>query len=177
MASSSDEPRGKRWLKRALSYAAQILVAVVVIWGVSEWQARGLLPRETSAPAFSLRSLEGEELTVESLRGRKVVLYFFAPWCSVCNLASKNIVALREARGEDDVAIVAVGLGWNRRSEVEEFASEHHLNVPVLLGNDEVLRDYNIGAFPTIYVLDERGVVQDRLVGYTTEIGLRLRTL
>ncbi len=177
MAGSREEPEPKRWTRKILSWAIQLLILGAVVWGVTEWQARDLLPRETPAPSFNLTSLEGRELSTDALRGRKTVIYFFSPWCSVCELASKNIVALRRARPESEVAIVAVGLGWRDRRELERFAEEHDLNVPVLLGDEAVLREYNIRAFPTIYILDERGVVRDRVVGYTTELGLRLRTL
>ena len=177
MGAARDQSTGKSLRKKVLSYTFQAALLVIVLWGITEWQARNLLPKNSTAPAFTLDSLDGEALSSEALKGRKVVLYFFAPWCSVCNFASKNVVALRNAHDEDEVAVIAIGLGWNTRGEVERFSEEHHLNVPVLLGDDQLLRNYNINAFPTVYILDEQGVVTDRVVGYTTELGLRLRTL
>lgn len=150
---------------------------IVVLLVVTEWQGRHLLSRAAEAPSFTLESLQGEPVSLESARGKTVVLYFFAPWCSVCRYSSHNIRALRQARSDDEMAIYAVGLGYQRRSEVEQFAHEHQLGVPVLLGNDQILERYNINSFPTIYVIDEQGQVQDRVIGYTTELGLRLRSL
>jgi peroxiredoxin len=163
--------------RRALSIAAQVAVVLVAVVGISEWQSRGLIARSSAAPDFTLRSLDGAEVSLSRARGKTVVLYFFAPWCSVCSLSSKNVVALRNARSEADLAIYAVGLDWSSPDELARFAREHELNVPVLAGDDGVRRGYAIQAYPTVYIIDERGRVRDRVVGYTTELGLRLRSL
>ena len=163
--------------RRVVSIVAQVAVVAAVVFGIAEWQARDLVPRRSAAPGFTLRALDGAEVALSESRGKTVVLYFFAPWCGVCSASSKNVVALREARGEDEVAIYAVGLDWSTTGELSRFAREHELNVPVLLGDDGVRRSYSIQAYPTVYVIDDRGRVRDRVVGYTTELGLRLRSL
>lgn len=160
-----------------LSIAAQVVVVLVAVLAITEWQARNLIPRRSAAPDFTLRSLDGAEVSLSRARGKTVVLYFFAPWCNVCSLSSKNVAALRSARREADVAIYAVGLDWSTHDELARFARDHALNVPVLAGDDEVRRRYAIQVYPTVYVIDERGRVRDRVVGYTTELGLRLRSL
>lgn len=167
----------RSWRKKALSWALQAMVVLGVLWAVSEWQARRLLDEQTQAPAFSLPTLEGEQVSLQAASGRKVVLYFFAPWCSVCNYSSHNINALREARTESELAIYAVGLGYDEPSEVAGFAKEHELSVPVLLGSEEMRRAYQVDTFPTVYIIDEQGRIEDRVIGYTTELGLRLRSL
>ena len=165
------------WKSRAFSWGWQILAFLVLLFLVNEWQSRGLLSRRSEAPAFELTAIDGGRYSLADARGKTVVLYFFAPWCSVCRVTSANVEALRQRRSERDVVIYAIGLGWRRRAEVEQFAREHHLTMPVLLGNEQVLRDYHINVFPTIYVIDADGKVRDRVVGYTTEAGLLLRSL
>lgn len=165
--------RRRKWL----GVAAQVALLLAALWAVSAWQTRRLLPSSSPAPHFELRTLEGGTMSVVDLRGRPAVLYFFAPWCSVCRLASQNVASLRRARGERDLAVVAVGLDWAREEEVARFAEEHGLEVPVLLGDDSVLRAYRIGAFPTFYFLDRDGQIRGRTVGYTTLPGLFLRSL
>ena len=105
-----------------------------------------------------------------------MLLYFFAPWCKVCATSSANVNALRAARSESELAIYAIGLEWEDGADLARFAREHELRVPVLRGSAEIERAYHVDTFPTVYVLDEQGAVQDRVIGYTTELGLRLRT-
>ena len=165
-----------RW-QRVARVGAQVLLVLAVLWGVGEWQSRKLLASRTPAPDFTLRSLDGQSVGLRDAAGRKVVLYFFAPWCTACNLTSHNVVALRDARSEQELAVYAIGLGWESVGELEQFARDHDLNMPVLQGGDQIAGDYRISAFPTVYVIDENGSVETRVVGYTTELGLRLRSL
>ena len=144
---------------------------------MTAWQGRHLISDDEQAPAFELETLDGGIVSLADTRGRPTVLYFFAPWCTVCNYSSHNIVALREARSEEDLAVYAIGLGWEDAGDLRRFAAEHELNVPVLLGDDRVQRDYKVTSFPTVYVVDPEGNVSDAVVGYTTELGLRLRSL
>jgi peroxiredoxin len=150
---------------------------LAILWGVSWWQARGLLPTRAPAPGFFLSALDGTSHRLEDARGRKVVLYFFAPWCTVCELSSHNVNALRAARTEQELAVYAVGLGWDEAEELSRFAEEHELRVPVLAGTPRVQRDYQVDTFPSVYIIDAEGRIEDRVVGYTTELGLRLRSL
>ena len=177
MGKKTEKSRKKSPRRKALELGIQIVLVLAVIWGIGVWQGRHLLSDDEPAPAFSLRSLEGSEISLGDIAGKKVVIYFFAPWCTVCNYASHNIVALREARTDDELAILAVGLGWESEDDLRRFAADHELNVPVLAGTDVVQRDYNITSFPTVYIIDEDGAVSDAVVGYTTELGLRLRSL
>jgi peroxiredoxin len=169
--------RPASWPRKIGSWALQLAILAVVLWGVTRWQARRLLSTESPAPAFNLQALDGSSYSLPDARGRKMVLYFFAPWCTVCSYSSHNINALRQARPDDELAIYAVGLEWEQSAELEQFAKEHELRVPVLRGDDELRRAYRVDTFPTVYVVDERGAVADRVIGYTTELGLRLRSL
>jgi peroxiredoxin len=172
----SAKPKRSR-KRRVLSIVGQVVLVGVAALAITEWQGRNLVARRSPAPDLVLRTLDGDEVSLAQARGKTVVLYFFAPWCGVCGASSKNVVALREARREAEVAVYAVGLDWSSPDELARFARDHELNVPVLVGDDDVRRRYAIQAYPTIYVIDERGRVRDRVAGYTTELGLRLRSL
>ncbi len=163
--------------KRLKSILINLLIIIVAFAGVTLWQNRNLLKVSEKAPGFSLRSLEGNIYALDTSGKKKTVLYFFAPWCTVCNLSSHNIVSLREGSDPGDIDIYAVALSYSHESEVKAFAKEHKLTVPVLLGSEEVHRSYKIEAFPTIYIIDKTGNISSRVVGYTTELGLRLRLL
>lgn len=170
-------PARRSWKRTALSWGLQLLGVVAVLWGVTRWQARRLLAERAPAPAFSLSALDGSTHALSEAAGRKLVLYFFAPWCTVCSYSSHNVNALRAARSESELAVLAVGLGWEDESDLRRFATEHGLRVPVLRGDEATQRAYRVDTFPTVYVIDEQGHIADRVVGYTTELGLRLRSL
>ncbi len=163
--------------KRLKSIFLNLLMIIAAFAAVTLWQNRNLLEVSEKAPGFSLQSLDDDTITLDSSGKKKTVLYFFAPWCTVCNLSSHNIVSLREALDREDVDIYAVALSYSRREEVRAFAEDHKLTVPVLLGSEEVRKNYKIEAFPTIYIIDQSGNISGRVVGYITELGLRIRLL
>ena len=154
-----------------------MLLVGALSWAGSALRGRGLVAAGEPAPGFDLVSLQGEHVSLDALRGRKVVLYFFAPWCSVCRQASREVRALRRTTREDRVAVYAIGLSWERPEELHSFAASHDLEIPVLVGDDTTQSAYRVAAFPTFYFVDERGRVRHRLVGLTTRLGLWARTL
>lgn len=135
-----------------------------------------MVGRGEPAPRLVLHDLDDNRVSLSDQRGKTVVLYFFAPWCSVCHASSHNVNVLRQAYPESELAVFAVGLGYETVNELKQFAGKHELSVPVLIGTDETNADYRVSAFPSVYILNGAGEISHRLIGYTTEWGLRLRT-
>ena len=91
-------------------------------------------------------------------------------------MSGGNLNALRKARSEEDLEILVVGLSWEHEQEILEFKNDLELTMPVLIGSEQQMQDYKIKGFPTYFVIDEEGKVTHRSVGYSTEMGMRLRT-
>ncbi len=162
-----------QWLSLLLQAAA----FVALLWGIAWWQQRGSLADGNAlAPDFTLTDLRGETFALSQQRGRRVLLYFFAPWCRVCRLSADNLNALRADRDAAEWRIVTVGLDWPDRQSLEEFKASLDLQVPVLMGTEAVQEEYRIKAYPTYYVIDAEGRVESMSMGYSTELGLRFRT-
>ena len=159
----------------ALLMDAIIIFVILMIF--SWWQNRGTLPASgQSAPEFTLTALDGTSHQLRQYQGKQVLLYFFAPWCSVCRLSAGNLNNLRAARNEDELLILMVALSYENNAEVEGFVTDLDLKVPVLLGTNQQLQDYQIVGFPTYYVIDKAGNLINKSMGYSTELGLRYRT-
>ena len=143
----------------------------------SWWQNRGTLAADNqSAPDFNLLALDGTEYQLSDYQGQEILVYFFAPWCSICRFSADNLNDLRAARSEDELVILMMALSYESRAEVEQFVADLELTVPVLLGSEQQMQDYKITAFPTYYVVDEAGKLASRSMGYSTELGMRIRT-
>lgn len=151
------------------------LVAVVFLV-VSAFQSRNMLAADGEfAPALRGTTLVGQPYSLADQRERPALVYFFAPWCKICAASADNLVRLRRWRDEEDLEIVAVALDWRSAEEVREYVERHRLNVKVVLGSADVARDWQIRAYPSYYVLDDRHRVLRRDIGYSTQLGLWLR--
>lgn len=164
-------------LKKTASYLGQGLLFIAIVYGISLWQSRNMLPEKSPAPSFTGVTLSGDTKGISDISGRKAVLYFFAPWCTVCKFSSHNIVSIRKALDDEETAVYAVALSYKSVEEVKAFVKEHGLNVPVILGDRKLQQLYRIGAFPSIYLIDEKQNIRSRLVGYSTEAGIRIRLM
>jgi thiol-disulfide isomerase/thioredoxin len=166
---------------------------VFVFSGVSWWQVRGLVPGGEPAPELSGASdlpdvtgpvaraaTDGGEESIPvlaSLRGKKILVYFFAPWCQVCRLSAGNLKSIEGWFGPD-VAVVAVALDYSKISEVTAFVHDTGMaESGVVLGNDAIQSAYRISAYPTYYVIAKDGTVSGKSVGYATLAGMVRRLL
>lgn len=76
----------------------------------------------------------------------------------------------------DGLAVYAIALQYDSAEQVADFVADLDLQVPVLLGNQQLAVDYQIQAFPTYYVLDAQGQITAKSLGYSTALGLWLRS-
>lgn len=159
---------------RAVSWGIDIAIIAVVFFAISAWQTRDLLGGGEQSPAFALEQLGGGHVASAQLEGKKTVLVFWAPWCTVCGAESGTISSLAESMG-DDVNVLSVALEYEDIKDVQGFVDEHGVDYPVLLGGRDMVKDWNVAAFPTIYILDEEGKIAHSMVGFTTSFGFRWR--
>lgn len=178
--------RLRRWLR-------DLVLVVIIFSGVSWWQVRRLVPPGDLAPeltgAVDLPDVAGPVLraaaagdqaspaVLASLRGKKILVYFFAPWCQVCRLSAGNLQSIEGWFGPD-VAVLAVALDYSKVSEVTAFVSETGLpSTAVVLGSEAIQSAYRVEAYPTYYVIDKDGSVSGHSVGYATLAGMIRRLL
>jgi thiol-disulfide isomerase/thioredoxin len=153
----------KRWRRGLL----EACVLVGGIWAVRAYQARDLA--SGAMPVRELVSTGGEHL---SLHGPSPVLvHAFATWCGVCRLEEGNVERVAQS-----ARVVGIASQSGSAAEVEAYMRQHGLHYPVVLDRDGSLaRKLGVHAFPTSFFVDAEGNIATREVGYTTELGLRVR--
>jgi peroxiredoxin len=120
------------------------------------------------APEFSLPRLGGGEVSLAELRGRPVVLDFWATWCPPCVHQIPVLNAFHDAHG-DEVAVLGISVDTDGPEAVAAFAAEHEIRYPVLLAAPELARRYGAIGFPTLYVIDAEGGIARSHVGIVSE--------
>jgi peroxiredoxin len=145
-----------------------IIVSGLAVAGCSSGAAPSpVLGVGSPAPDFQLQSLDGKMVTLSSLRGRPVMLNFWATWCAPCRVEMPFIQGVFEDDdwAEQGLVILAVNLG-EPPSKVKSFMEDNGLSFTVLLDADQsVARDYNIRGIPTTYFIDKNGIIRDMKIG------------
>ena len=122
--------------------------------------------RDAPAPGFTLRALDGEQLTLSSLRGRWVLLNFWGTWCSGC---IQELPALKDLATHHRAELVVVSIAVNDDLvTVRKFAEEKQLPYVVLLGgtlDDPTARAYQVHVAPANVVVDPDGIVRFAGIG------------
>lgn len=156
------------------SWLLTLLLAGSIFFGISWYKERTLLAAASAAPAFIAITADGELFRSSELQGKPTLLYFFAPWCGICRLSMPNLKYLQA--DNEGLAVYAIALQYDSPQQVAEFVADLELEVPVLLGNQQLATDYQIQAFPTYYVINAEGQVSAKSLGYSTALGLWLRS-
>lgn len=118
------------------------------------------------APDFVVTTLDGNPLKLSDLRGRPVVVDFWATWCGPCVMEIPHFTRLHDEAGKDGV--VVVGLSREDRAVLKAFSRKQALPYHVASVADlELPAPFaEVQALPTTFFLDEGGVIREVLVGY-----------
>ena len=73
--------------------------------------------------------------------------------------------------------MVSVVLDYQGRADIEKFIDEQGVDYPVLMGDRQTAVDYNVSAYPTMYIIDEEGKIEHAVAGYSTTLGMLWRVL
>lgn len=123
-------------------------------------------PLSGRAPNFALEAVNGGTLRLEDLRGKVVLLNFFATWCLPCRQEIPDFVRLYENFKHKGFEIVGIGLDMEGAAVLRPFLRHFRVSYPVLLGTREVVVDYGgIRGIPTTFLIDKNGIIAERFVG------------
>lgn len=124
------------------------------------------------AADFELTTLDGDEIKLSELRGKKVIVNFWATWCPPCIEEMPDLQSFYEKNKDNNIEILAVNLTNLDDGEeaVRSFVTEYGLTFPVPLDAEgEVGTSYGVFTIPTSYILDEEGRIFQKVVGAMDE--------
>jgi thiol-disulfide isomerase/thioredoxin len=123
-------------------------------------------PERHPAPPFQARTIDGQSFTRNSLKGKPVLIQFWATWCGYCRKeepAVENIVKAFESKG---LVVLAVNID-EPREKVARYLAEHKRSPKIVLSQDTNLGMFHSGSFPTYLLIDQQG----RLTAYQRGAG------
>ena len=128
------------------------------------------------APNFQFQDADGQLKLLSDLRGKPVLINFWASWCWPCRQEMPFIQQIHEEWAEKGLVVLTVNLGESP-STVEHFLQRYGFSFPVLLDTKRVTSTrYNIRGIPTTFFIDRDGIIQERVIGaFATKQGLEAR--
>ncbi len=113
------------------------------------------------APDFSLLSLEGKKISLSQLKGKPVILNFWATWCPPCKLEMPAVAKVYAKSGEKGFAVLTVNQQEDKQT-IEKFIKENGYTLPIVLDTaGEVADLYRVTGIPTTVFINSQGIVTD----------------
>ena len=121
---------------------------------------------EGNAPNFKLKSLDGKTVELKSLRGKIVVMDFWATWCPPCRITLPLMNKVYEKTRGKDVKVFGISTDRVSPQKVRDFAKKMNISMPILHDRSgTVSRQYGVRGIPTMFIIDQEGNIHDKHVG------------
>lgn len=165
-------------------------LAVVGLVGCNQHPASPSQPKEkvvaageigSHLPDFSLKDLQGREISSADLRGKVVLIDFWATWCKPCKQEMPGYQKLSDLYGPRGFAVV--GFKFNDMPDAEDpllFADKIGVRYPLAVGPDDLRQKFGgIEGLPTTMLYDRQGILRYKVIGfeYPDVIGFKIKPL
>lgn len=147
------------WTRPSLLTAALLLTSLGA-WAQFDKQA---WPAKTPSPVLNLQDLQGRTWTSAGLKGRVVVLNFWATWCPPCK---EEMPTLQDLHDSPQAPVVIAVNVKEPKSRVQTFLSQRNLSLPVVLDErGDLARQWGVRAYPTTVLIAPDGQARWRVLG------------
>ncbi len=119
------------------------------------------------APDFAYTMPDGTTYKLSELRGKKVLINFWATWCAPCKVEMPDIQRALEQYGSDQFVVLAVSN--EEATVIEEFAREHAYSFPLISNSTgDILKRYGVNGFPVSFFINSDGSIDFKQIGIMT---------
>jgi thiol-disulfide isomerase/thioredoxin len=119
-----------------------------------------------AAPAWALVDLAGKPVTSESLKGKVVIVDFWATWCGPCRAAIPHLMDLHKLYKDKGFEVVGVSLDQQGPAVVQSFVTQHEIPYTIAMGNQKIVSDFGgVRGIPTAFIISQDGKIYRKIVG------------
>lgn len=156
---------------------ALLWLALAAFLGYRIWPqvaaAFGIASAGTAAPDFQLTTLDGTVVSRDALRGRVVLVNFWATWCPPCRVEMPGFQDVYDRKRPEGFTILGVSTDAAGSQHVARYLWEHEITYPVAMASGGIVRAFGgARALPTSYLLDRQGRIRHTVTGIFTEVAL-----
>ncbi len=118
-----------------------------------------------AAPDFTLKNTSGKEVSFSQLKGKPVLIEFWATWCPYCLEVLPGVEKIYKEYSSKGIEVVAVSVD-TKQEKVAPFLEKNAYTMPVLLDDGNMLKRFNTRIIPTVFLIDRTGVVRKYWTNY-----------
>ena len=142
-------------LNRSILFAAMVVFSGAVVFG-----------QERVSPEFALKDLNGSTVRLRALRGKVVLINFWATWCPPCRAEMPDLIRLQREYARRGLQIIGITYPPETKTRVSRFARSLKVNYPIILGTRQIRARFSSEEIlPLTVVIDRDGKVNDIISG------------
>lgn len=151
-------------------------VLAVIILGISAWiylyQPFRVQEVSSPAPALTATRLDGQPFDHASLKGRVVLVTFWATWCGYCKRELPDLEVLQQKYGDKGLTVLALSVD-DSADKVKRFWTDKPYSFPVAMASEDVQRGFGgVEVLPTLFLVDREGMVKRQIKGSVSAMAL-----
>ena len=135
--------------------------------------AFAILQKGEPAPPIKVSTTAGQPVTLANYKGYVLVLDFFATWCPPCKESIPHLVELNRKYGKQGLQTLGMSVDDSVQA-LKEFAAAKKLNYPLAPVDEELQTEYGLRSIPTIFIINKKGIVAEKYMGFTAETGRKM---
>lgn len=114
---------------------------------------------------FQAVDLKGQAFNANSLKGKTVLLDFWAVWCAPCIAAFPTLKKLNQDLKKDNFEVVGVAVYSGTYKDVRQFVAKHNLDYKIVVGDDDMVEKFGVIGYPTYFLIGPDGKIHKKYVG------------
>jgi cytochrome c biogenesis protein CcmG, thiol:disulfide interchange protein DsbE len=130
-------------------------------------QLPGALANGSPAPDWELKAADGKTVSLKSLRGKVVVIDFWATWCGPCKMAMPGLQKLHERFKDKPVVVFGVNCRERPGADPMAYVKEKGYTYPQLLNGESAAEAYKVNGIPSLFVIDPDGKLMYSAAGFS----------
>jgi thiol-disulfide isomerase/thioredoxin len=148
-----------------MSKKAIVIVSIVTLALFAGCTIKEKEGATAAAPDFTLQDISGKKVRLADLKGKVVMLEFWATWCPPCRAEIPAIERLHTQYGGKGLTVLAIALDEGGWDDVKAFITERKISYTVLKGSEDVSAEYKIRLIPATFLIDKEGNIRKQYMG------------
>lgn len=173
----------REWKPAVVTFAAMAILGALMVAGGCSWKetpggsasTKPLAASGNTAIDFAASDLSGKNVKLSDLKGKIVLVNFWAVWCGPCQMEIPELVDLYTTYHDKGFVVLGVS-DSSDLAEIKRFVQEHKMDYPVVVDPGSISEEYNVVGFPTSFLIDRSGAIVQKFNGYSPNLRKKLET-
>tara|TARA_Y100001935_G_scaffold254595_1_gene264164 strand:+ start:25636 stop:26136 length:501 start_codon:yes stop_codon:yes gene_type:complete len=158
--------RKKIIYSKIITLLKYILIFIIVYFFMSLWQSQGM--QSGKAPDIDGLDVTNKYISTKTIREKPLLVYFWAPWCGICNFTFQSIKNI-----SNDYKVITIALDYDNITEIKEFIEGREV-LTIADSSGKIKQDWGVKGVPSYFIVGKEDQIKLAKVGYMSEIHLRL---